>query len=77
MSKFWDKVNKCKHENESDYHEYLGCCTPGCHGSESRCLDCGVFITECRCGDWTGMSGWSNKRRKAYYKKLEEGLDNQ
>jgi len=62
-NKFWDKVLKCKHENlDPNYYEYIGCPTPYCSGSETHCLDCGVFISECGCGYNNGMSGWSHKR---------------
>jgi hypothetical protein len=63
MTKFWDKVEKCKHENISpDYCEPTSCWTPYCSGLESHCLDCGVFITKCGCGFNNGMSGWPNER---------------
>jgi hypothetical protein len=63
MTKFWDKVNKCRHENLSpDYYEYVPCSTPYCGGYEVHCLDCGVYITKCDCGSINGMSGWPDKR---------------
>ena len=61
---FWEKVKECKHENLSlNYYEFIYCETPHCKGSESHCLDCGVYISECGCGCNNGMSGWSQKRR--------------
>ena len=37
---FWDKVDKCSHENTSpNYIEYIYCETPYCSGSETHCLD--------------------------------------
>ncbi len=62
---FWAKVKKCKHENMSpDYCEdvYCGNQAIGCSGSETHCLDCGVYISECRCNNGNGMSGWPHKR---------------
>jgi len=70
MSKFWDRVEKCEHENLSpEYFIALGCGTPYCSGEEIHCLDCGVFIQECGCGYLTGMSGWSWKRYRKYLNK--------
>jgi len=63
MSKFWDKVENCKHENLSpDYLKSCGCTIPYCNGYEVHCLDCGVYITKCGCGGQSGMSGWSQRR---------------
>lgn len=69
MSKFWKRVEKCKHEHLSpNYYELFGCIV--CHnGRESHCLDCGVFIEECACGCNNGFSGWSRARHKAYDRK--------
>lgn len=68
--KFWDKVDKCSHENLSpDYYEGVPCWTPYCGGTEDHCLDCGVFISSCGCGFNNGMSGWSNKRWREKEKK--------
>ncbi len=68
--KFWDKVDKCKHENLSpDYYEPIYCDTPYCGGDESHCLSCGVFIATCGCQSCNGLSGWPEKRWKKYYKK--------
>lgn len=65
MTKFWDKVLKCKHENiDPDYYDYVSCSTPYCTGYEIRCADCGVYITKCGCGACNGMSGWPDKRRR-------------
>jgi hypothetical protein len=63
MSKFWDKVSQCKHENLSpNYCEPIRCSTPYCSGSEYHCKDCGVYISECGCRSNDGMSGWPQKR---------------
>ena len=63
MSEFWDKVTKCKHEHLSpNYLELIPCGTPYCRGSESHCLDCGVYISECGCNSNNGLSGWPYKR---------------
>ena len=70
ISKFWEKVHSCKHEHlDTNYHRYIPCGTPYCGGSESHCLDCGVYITECYCGFNNGMSGWPLSR---WTKKYEE-----
>jgi len=72
ISKFWEKVHNCKHENlNPDYIEGIYCQTPYCGGLEEHCLDCGVFITKCSCGFNNGMSGWSEKRWNKIYKKKE------
>jgi hypothetical protein len=68
MEKFWDKVNKCKHEETDKYLEFINCETPYCSGSEWHCKHCGVYISECGCGYNDGMSGWSHKRWNTYYK---------
>ena len=61
--KFWDKVEKCKHENLSPTHfGGVFCGTPYCNAGEDHCLDCGVYITKCDCGYCNGMSGWPEKR---------------
>jgi hypothetical protein len=76
MSKFWDKIDKCKHKNlNPDYIEGIYCHTPYCGGDEVHCDDCGVFISQCGCGSNNGMSGWSEnrwqaQRRKKYDSKL-------
>ena len=62
---FWDRVDKCKHDNlYEDYCEELYCSTPYCTGYEVHCKDCGVYISKCGCGSENGMSGWSSKRWK-------------
>jgi len=64
-NKFWNKVNKCKHERLSpNYLVTLNCETPYCNGQEVHCLDCGVYISKCSCGYNNVMSGWSKKRYK-------------
>ena len=61
--KFWDKVEKCNHKNISpNYCVAIYCATPSCRGFEGHCLDCGVYISSCRCGSNNGFSGWSDKR---------------
>lgn len=66
IEKFWDKVEKCKHEHLSpNFDSSVICCenhSIGCIANESHCLDCGVYITECSCGAIRGMSGWSHER---------------
>lgn len=57
---FWTKVEKCAHKNLSpNYFKHISCATPYCSGHETHCLDCGVYISECKCGFNSGMSGWS------------------
>jgi len=65
---FWDKVSKCNHKNLSDHYVSLKCNTPYCPGYEVRCLDCGVYLSKCGCGQCNGMSGWSDAQWKTYYK---------
>jgi len=67
MNNFWDKVEKCSHENLSDYHETVLCPTPYCSGYENHCLDCGVYISKCGCGFNNGLSGWPQSRWEGYY----------
>lgn len=70
---FWDRVEKCKHEDLSpDYSEFVACPTPYCSGSETHCLDCGVYISDCGCHSSSGLSGWSQKRWKTHRKKKYE-----
>jgi len=61
---FWDKVQACEHEWSPTYLEHYGC-TCG-QASESRCVKCGVYVTEDPCGEQSGMSGWSKKRVMAF-----------
>jgi hypothetical protein len=62
-NRFWAKVRHCEHKNISpSYNELISCPTPYCYGSEYRCLDCKVYISECLCGYNTGMSGWPLSR---------------
>lgn len=49
MSKFWNKVEKCKHD-PTNYQVYIYCDTPYCAGSEWCCKHRGVYIQECGCG---------------------------
>ena len=59
----WKKVHKCKHINLSpNYCEFVQCLTPYCDGYETHCLDCGVYITQCKCHSSDGLSGWSHNR---------------
>ena len=55
---FWQKVEKCKHENLTDYYHMFTCGTPYCEVVEVRCRDCKVYIMTCGCNVNTGMSGW-------------------
>lgn len=65
MSKFWDKVSKCKHENISKtFNSFEVCWTEYCNLTETHCLDCGVYITNCQCGFCNGLSGWPESRHK-------------
>ena len=67
MAAFWDKVEKCNHDNLSqNYLEPINCGTPYCNGFETHCLDCGVYITQCDCGCENGLSGWPAKRWRKY-----------
>lgn len=62
---FWDKVRKCKHKNLSpNYFVPIYCSTPYCDGNEEHCLDCGVYISECKCHYNDGLSGWPQARWK-------------
>ena len=64
-SKFWDKVERCMHQNLSPHFlESIYCMTPYCDGDETHCMDCGVFIQKCGCGFNDGLSGWPVKRIK-------------
>jgi len=60
--KFWDRVEKCKHETLTDYLEIFRCGTPYCSAHEVHCADCGVYIESCQCTPDPGYSGWSRKR---------------
>jgi hypothetical protein len=63
MSKFWEKVEKCKHENlYENYYVNIYCSTPYCDGEEVHCKDCGAYISTCGCGCNDGISGWPWKR---------------
>lgn len=68
--KFWDKVNKCKHNINPNYFITIKCGTPYCSGNEVHCLDCHAYIIECGCGFLNGMSGWPEKR----WRKVEDDL---
>ena len=58
----WEVANNCKHTDVyENYGEPLGCL---CGGYEYHCKDCGVYFSECSCGEATGMSGWPIKRWK-------------
>jgi len=69
--RFWDKVMRCKHENLSDYIDGGNCGTPYCEWWESRCLDCGVYITKCGCMSNNGMSGWPYRRWLYFWRKKD------
>lgn len=71
---FWDKVEKCNHENlSSDYLQTFRCETPQCTGSEVHCLDCGVYLSDCGCHYNQGMSGWPRQRELGYNRKEIKG----
>ena len=70
MSKFWDKVENCAHDSYPHYGVVLGC---ECGAYEYHCCKCGVYYTDCRCGEQYGLSGWSYKRWRSYYKR--KGLE--
>lgn len=63
----WDKAAKCEHKNLYENYAEMACNI--CGGYEYHCRDCGIYFTDCRCGDNRGMSGWPLKRWKTYYKK--------
>lgn len=68
--KFWDKVEKCPHNNLTDHYEHYSCWTPLCPGaSEVHCADCGVYITECPCHSEDGYSGWSHRKYRSWQRK--------
>jgi len=70
-SKFWEKVNKCKHEWNPDYYETFSCANEYCNATEQHCLKCGVFKTECKCGFENGLSGHSvNRATRRNFKKF-------
>lgn len=72
--KFWAGVSKCLHKNlSSNYHASVHCSTPWCYGNESRCSDCGVYISECGCGASNELSGWPQKRRVRKEMKIRFG----
>ena len=72
---FWDGVLDCSHDNLSDYSKMITCWTPYCSGNEYHCLDCGAYISECRCGCESGMSGWPEKRWNTYHSRKRKSLD--
>lgn len=62
---FWDKVSRCQHKNiNPSYDDSWSCWTPYCDATESRCLDCGVYISTCGCGFERGLYGWPRSRRR-------------
>jgi len=72
MNDFWDKVKRCDHEFSPTYYERLYCL---CNGHEVRCLKCGVYISKCSCGMWTGMSGWSIRRIRAEQQRISRRVE--
>lgn len=68
MTDFWQRVESCKHENETGYCRYFSCGTPLCEGIEFHCRDCGVYISECECMSGDGMSGWPRSRVIKHHK---------
>ena len=69
MSKFWDRVHKCKHEINPNYCEPIYCDTLFCRGVEVHCMKCGVYISHCDCFANDGMSGWPTKRWNVHRRK--------
>lgn len=78
MSKFWKKVEKCKHKNLSkNYSPTIRCGSVGdlgCNAVEHHCLDCGVYISKCQCGWCNGLSGWSHRRWMNTFKTKERNV---
>lgn len=71
----WIKVEKCNHENITDYTVWESCGTEYCSGShEYHCQDCGIYFTDnCPCGDsGISLSGWPVRKWKNLVKKQEE-----
>ena len=60
---FWEKAEKCNHENLTEHFVMVYCETPFCNGYEIHCKDCGVYISRCGCGYMNGIDGWSQRRR--------------
>lgn len=72
--KFWEKVDKCDHSRHTEHFRMTGSCgTPYCGGvDEVRCALCRVFITTCRCGHCSGMSGWSAQMSRTWTYRMRE-----
>ena len=66
--KFWGKVEKCNHDWDDNYCEFVYCPTPYCSGTEIHCLKCDVFKVECGCHFCDGLSGWPNQRWQKFYR---------
>ena len=64
----WEKAEKCEHKNVYPNYHVLLPCTCG-KATEYHCKDCGVFFSYCGCHEQDGMSGWSAKQWKNFYKK--------
>jgi hypothetical protein len=72
LNRFWETVASCEHEHIYErYFADLGTCsTPGCGKIiEVHCRDCGIYLTECKCGKNDEFNGWSYKRRKNHANK--------
>ena len=68
-AKFWKRAEKCLHPEaflSPNYCQSLHC---ACDGSEVHCLQCGAYVSRCRCGEMAGMSGWPAKRWLAHERK--------
>jgi len=68
---FWKRVDACTHEvtDSSPNYSALVYCDVCSNANEWHCLKCGAYVTECRCGDQSGISGWSHKRWAAHWKR--------
>lgn len=67
----WRKVNKCKHENVTDYYASGTCGTPLCSGwIEEHCRDCGAYVCKCPCMSCSGESGWSHRRWQKHHESV-------
>ena len=63
--KFWDRVEKCKHEHKSNFSPVLSCFCG--NAIFFHCIDCGVYDITDPCGELSGQSGWSPDRWDTYH----------
>lgn len=61
-SRFWNKVERCKHENADSTSTVIHCATEYSYAREKYCPDCKAYIVECSCGCCNDISGWSELR---------------